>query len=238
LRIDGITHSLVQCLKEGKNQTVAIAPEAGSERLRKMLKKGYSEEEILKAIDTLIENGLSQIKCYFMIGLPSETEDDVRAIVLLAKRIRHQMLSNRKSQGERWRLVLSVNPFIPKPATPFQWGPLEEVGLLKRKLKIIQSGIKGEKGIEMIHDLPKWAYVQALLSRGDRRVGKILMAAYRTQGNWGQALRETSINSDFYVYRRRNLDEIFPWDFIDHGIPKERLKEEYLTAMKEAKVKI
>ena len=238
LRIDGISHSLVQCLKEGKNQTVTIAPEAGSERLRKVLKKGYSEEEILKAVNTLIENGFSQIKCYFMIGLPSETEEDVRAIVLLAKRIRHQMLSNRKNQGERRRLVLSVNPFIPKPATPFQWAPLEEVGLLKKKLKMIQSGIKGERGIEMIHDLPKWAYIQALLSRGDRRVGKILMAAYHTHENWGQALRETSINPDFYVYRGRDLDEIFPWDFIDHGMPKERLKEEYLTAMKEAGVSI
>jgi radical SAM family uncharacterized protein len=234
LRVDGITPSLVQCLREGGSQTVAIAPEAGSERLRKVLRKGYTEEEILKTIDTLIENGLSQIKCYFLIGLPGETEDDVRAIVLLAKRIRHQILSNRKGQKERWRLVLSVNPFIPKPATPLQWAPLERVDLLKRKLKVIQSGIKGEKGIEMIHDLPKWAYIQALLSRGDRRVGKILMTAYHCQGNWGQAFRETNINPDFHVYRRRDLDEIFPWDFIDHGIPKEQLKEEYLATMKEA----
>ena len=88
----------------------------------------------------------------------------------------------------------------------------------------------------MIHDLPKWAYVQALLSRGDRRVGKILMASHRYHGNWSQAFRETDINPDFYVYRKRDLDEIFPWDFIDHGIPKERLKEEYVRAMKEAGV--
>ena len=92
--------------------------------------------------------------------------------------------------------------------------------------------------MEMIHDLPKWAYIQALFSRGDRRVGKILMAAHRYHGNWSQALRETNINSDFYVYRRRDLDEIFPWDFIDHGISKERLEEEYLTAMEEAGVPI
>ena len=134
--------------------------------------------------------------------------------------------------------MLSVNPFIPKPATPFQWAPLEEVGELKRKLKIIQTGIKGERGIEMIYDLPKWAYIQALLSKGDRRVGKILMATHRSQGDWGKALRETSINPDFYVYRKRDLDEIFPWDFIDHGISKERLKEEYLLAMKEAGITI
>jgi radical SAM family uncharacterized protein len=238
LRVDAITPSLVQSLREGEERTVTIAPEAGSERLRRVLKKVYTEEEILKAINTLVENGLFQIKCYFLIGLPSETDEDVKAIVLLAKRIRHQILSTRRSQKKRWSLVLSVNPFIPKPATPFQWVPLEEVGELKRKLKMIQRGVQGERGMKMIHDLPKWAYIQALLSRGDRRVGKILMAAYRYQGNWSQVLRETSVNPDFYAYRRRDLNEVFPWDFIDHGIPKERLKEEYLTAMKEAGVSI
>jgi radical SAM superfamily enzyme YgiQ (UPF0313 family) len=237
LRVDAVTPSLIQCLREGEERTVAIAPEAGSERLRRMLKKGYTEEAILKSIDTLVQNGLSQIKCYFLIGLPSETDEDVKAILLLAKRIRHQILSSLKDQKKRWRLTLSVNPFIPKPATPFQWVPLEEVAELKKKLSMIQKGVRGERGMEMIFDLPKWAYIQALLSRGDRRVGKILIAAHRRQGNWNQALRETSINPDFYVYRERDLDEIFPWDFIDHGIPKERLKEEYLTAMKEAGVK-
>jgi radical SAM family uncharacterized protein len=238
LRVDAVTPSLIQCLREGEERTVAIAPEAASERLRRMLKKGYTEEEILKSIDTLVENGLSQIKCYFLIGLPSETDEDVRAILLLAKRIRHQILAVSRDQKKRWRLILSINPFIPKPATPFQWAPLDEVGKLKKKLRTIQRGVHGEKGMEMIHDLPKWAYIQALLSRGDRRVGKILVAAHRAQGDWSQALRDTPINADFYVYRSRDLDEIFPWDFIDHGISKERLKEEYLTAMKDAGVKI
>jgi radical SAM family uncharacterized protein len=238
LRVDAITASLVQCLRGGEEQTVAIAPEAGSERLRRVLKKLYTEEKILKAIHTLVENGLFQIKCYFLIGLPSETDEDVEAIVLLAKKIRHQILSTRRCQKERWKLILSISPFIPKPATPFQWVPLDEVSELKKKLKAIQRGIQGERGIRMVHDLPKWAYIQALLSRGDRRVGKILMAVHRSQGNWSQVLRETSINPDFYVYRRRDLDEVFPWDFIDHGIPKEKLKEEYLTAMKEAEVSI
>jgi radical SAM family uncharacterized protein len=238
LRVDAVTPSLIQCLREGEDRTVAIAPEAGSERLRKMLKKGYPEEEILKSIDILVGNGLSQIKCYFLIGLPSEADEDVKAILLLAKRIRHRIISNQEHREKRWRLILSVNPFIPKPGTPFQWVPLEEVGELKKKLKMIQKGVRGEKGMEMIHDLPKWAYIQALLSRGDRRVGKILMATHRYGGNWSQALRETDINADFYVYRKRDLDEVFPWDFIDHGISKEQLKEEYLAAMKEAGVSI
>lgn len=238
LRVDAVTPPLIRYLIEGKERTVAIAPEAGSERLRKILKKGYTEKEILKSIDTLVENGLYQIKCYFLIGLPSETDEDVKEILQLAKRIRHQILSHSRDPQKRWKLILSVNPFIPKPSTPFQWVPLEGVGELKRKLKTIQRGIHGEKGIGMIHDLPKWAYVQALLSRGDRRVGRILVAAHRSQGDWGRALRETPINADFYVYRRRDLDEIFPWDFIDHGLSKEKLKEEYLTAMKEAGIKV
>jgi radical SAM family uncharacterized protein len=238
LRVDAVTPPLIQCLKEGEEWTVAIAPEAGSERLRRMLKKGYKEEEILKSIDTLVENGVSQIKCYFLIGLPTETDEDVKEILHLAKRIRHHILSGQKDRRKRWRFVLSVNPFIPKPATPFQWAPLEEVGELKKKLKIIQRGIQCEGGMEMIHDLPKWAYVQALLSRGDRRVGKILMASHRHDGDWSQAFRETDINPDFYVYRKRDMDEIFPWDFIDHGISKERLTEEYLKAMEEAGMEI
>ena len=129
---------------------------------------------------------------------------------------------------------MSVNPFIPKPATPFQWAPMEDVRELKRRLKVLQRGAKGEKGIELIYDLPKWAYIQTLLSRGDRRVGRILLAVYQAQGDWSRALRETNLNPDFYVYRKRDLDEVFPWDFIDHGVSKERLKEEYLKAMEES----
>lgn len=238
LRVDAVRPSLIQCLREGEERTVAIAPEAGTERLRRISKKGYPEEEILKSIETLVENGIFQIKCYFLIGLPSETEEDIKAILLLAKKIQHQILSNLKNQKKRWRLILSVNPFIPKPATPFQWVPMEEVGELKKKLRAIRREVQGMRGVEMIYDLPKWAYIQALLSRGDRRVGKILMEAHHNRGDWGRALRETIVNSDFYVYRKRDLDEVFPWDFIDHGISKERLKEEYLTAMKEAGVSI
>jgi radical SAM superfamily enzyme YgiQ (UPF0313 family) len=140
LRVDAVHSSLIQCLKETELRTVAIAPEAGSERLRRIVKKGYKEDEILKAVETLVENGVFQIKCYFMVGLPFETDEDVKAIPHLAKRIRHQILSTGESQKKRWRVVLSVNPFIPKPGTPFQWAPLEDVGKLKKKLKIIQTG--------------------------------------------------------------------------------------------------
>jgi radical SAM family uncharacterized protein len=234
LRVDAVRSPLIQCLKESEGRTVAIAPEAGSERLRRIIRKAYKEEEILGAVKTLVENGIVQIKCYFMIGLPFETDEDVKAIPLLAKRIRHQIRSTGEGHKKSWRVVLSVNPFIPKPGTPFQWAPLDDVKELKRKLKIIQTGLKNEKGIRMIYDLPKWAYVQALLSKGDRRVAKILLTVHEDKGDWGKALRETSVNPDFFVYRTRDLDEIFPWDFIDHGVSKETLKKEYLKAAEEA----
>lgn len=238
LRLDTISPTLTQCLKDGGVKTVAIAPEAGSERLRNLLKKGYTEEKIFEGIRNLFENHLFQIKCYFMIGLPTENDEDLKAIITLSKRIRHQIIINQKIKSERLRMILSVNPFVPKPATPFQWFPLDEVGSLKRKLRMIQKGIRGERGMEMIHDLPKWAYIQTLLARGDRKIGKILIASHSFKGNWGMAFRDTNINPEFYVYRERGLKEIFPWDFIDHGIPKEKLIEEYLDTIKEAGLKI
>lgn len=232
LRIDVINHYLVQCLKEGEEYSIAIAPEAGSERLRRIIKKDYKEEEIMDSIHILVEHGLTQIKCYFLIGLPSETDEETREITTLSKKMKHIITSTLKGE-KKWSLILSVNPFIPKPATPFQWVPLEDVAKLKKRLKIVQNSIRGERGIKMINDLPKWAYIQTLLSKGDRRVGEILIAVHKI-GDWGKALRETNINPDFYVYRRRKLNEVFPWDFIDHGIPKVRLIEDYLKAMKEA----
>lgn len=238
LRVDAISPALVQFLREGGGRSAAIAPEAGSERLRKIIKKGYPDEEILKAIETLIQNGIFQVKAYFLIGLPFETEEDVKGILLLSKKIQHHLLSRLKDQKKAWRLILHVSPFVPKPHTPFQWAPFEELGELKRKLRVLRKGIQGEKHIGILHDLPKWAYLQAFLSRGDRRVGRVLMAAHHLQGNWAEAFRVTHLNPDFYVYRERDLDEVFPWDFIDHGISKEKLKEEYLQAMKEAGVKL
>jgi radical SAM family uncharacterized protein len=235
LRVDAVRRSLIRCLKQGDLRTVSMAPEAGSERLRRVLRKGYREEEVLKAAAVLADEGLRQIKCYFMIGLPFEEDEDVKAIPQLAKRIRHEILSSGSRPKEAWRLVLSVNPFVPKPGTPFQWEPLVEVPELKKRLNAIRNGLKQDRGISVIYDLPKWAYLQALLSRGDRRVGKILLAVYRNRGDWGKALRETSLNPDFFVYRRRDFDETLPWDFIDHGITKDALKREYLKAAEEAK---
>ncbi|PIZ20971.1 MAG: radical SAM protein, partial [Deltaproteobacteria bacterium CG_4_10_14_0_8_um_filter_43_12] len=136
-----------------------------------------------------------------------------------------------KGKKRLGRVTLSINSFVPKPATPFQWHPFDDIKSLNNKLKVIRNALKKESNINVISDLPKWGYVQALLSRGDRRVGRIILAAYRFGGDWKKAFRETDINPDFYVYRQRYFEEIFPWDFIDHGMKKEYLFAEYQKAL-------
>jgi len=158
--------------------------EAGSERLRRVLKKGYKEEEILEAVNTLVENGLFQIKSYFMIGLPSETDEDMKAIVHWPSgfAIRWFRTPKRKNANGSWFSVLIL---LSKACTPFQWTALDSVDELKRKLKTIHRELKGEKQISMIHDLPKWAYVQHC-SQGRSQSRKMLLEAHRSQeiGRW------------------------------------------------------
>ena len=118
-----------------------------------------------------------------------------------------------------------MNSFVPKPGTPFQWHPFENLRLLNEKIRIIRRGLKQEKGVHVAADVPKWAYLQTLLSRGDRRVGKLLLTAHQLGGNWVQVFHDVDLNPDFFVYRPRTFEEILPWDFIDHGIRKEHSLE-------------
>ncbi|MEI6126716.1 MAG: radical SAM protein, partial [Pseudomonadota bacterium] len=124
-----------------------------------------------------------------------------------------------------------ISPFVPKPWTPFQWQPFDQVHSLKQKIKIITKGLKKERKITVSYELPKWGYVQTLLSRGDRRAGSILVKAYMHAGDWNRAFRETESHPDFYVYRVRSADEIFPWDFIKHTVEKQQLWKEYQKAL-------
>jgi len=171
------------------------------------------------------------IRLYFLIGLPTETREDIAGINDLIKRIRHHMVKASGGRGTIGQVRLSVNCFVPKPFTPFQWFPLERVSSLKEKQKRVRKGLAGEGGIRVSSDLAKWAYVQALLSLGDRRVGAVLLKAHRLGGKWFDAFRFSDVNPDFFVYRPRSLDERLPWDFIDHGILKKHLAAEYRLAL-------
>jgi radical SAM superfamily enzyme YgiQ (UPF0313 family) len=233
LRVDSLSDEVADLLRDSGQRTVTLAPEAGSERMRRVIGKGFSHEEILRAASALAERGIRNLRLYFMVGLPWERDEDVEAIVELIRKIRHHL--RQKTRGEKGaeRIMVSVNSFVPKPATPFQWHPMEEVSGLNRKIKALQKALRREPGVSVSADLPKWAYLQNLLSRGDRRVGRILLRAHELGGNWPQTFRSMDLNPDFYVYRERREEEILPWDFIDHGISKASLWREYEKAKEE-----
>ncbi len=233
LRVDSLTPQLADLVLASGQKSITLAPEAGSERMRRVVRKGFTEAEILGAAEILADRGVSNLRLYFMIGLPGENVEDVKAIVDLTKKIRHHLLKKSRGLRKTVRINLSLNSFVPKPATPFQWHPFEDVRSLNDKIKTVKKGLQKEPGISVVADVPKWAYLQSLLSRGDRRVGKLLLTAHRFGGNWPQAYRSVDINPDFYVYRRRPFEEILPWDFIDHGLSKEFLWSEYQEALKE-----
>jgi len=235
MRADSISEDLVINLKASGHKTVSLAPEAGSERLRRVIKKGIEEADLLRAAEIIFRAGIPNLRLYFMIGLPTETDRDIEDLIGLTRRIKHIFLKIGRDKKRLGRIVLSITPFIPKPSTPFQWAPYEEIDSLKRKLQRIKHELRGTGNIQVIHDLPKWGYVQALLSLGDRRVGKILLAVHERGGHWQKAFRDTNLNPDFYVYREKNLDEILPWDFIDHGVGKDYLRKEYREALREGR---
>jgi radical SAM superfamily enzyme YgiQ (UPF0313 family) len=232
LRADQIDDALVRMLKANGVETVALAPEAGSQRLRNLLRKGISEEDIMNAAWLLARQEIANLRLYFMIGLPSEEEEDIEAIITLAKKIQHHVLQLSAGKKKFRRITLSINQFIPKPHTPLQWCALADVQAVGRKIKKIVHAFGDEKQFKVIHDVPKWNYVQALLSLGDRRVGEILLAVHRLQGNWAQALKEVNVNADFYVYRQKSFEEILPWDIIDLGTSKKSLIAECKKALK------
>jgi radical SAM family uncharacterized protein len=232
LRADRLTPELITILKKSGLKTVAIAPDAGSERMRRVINKGITEEDVLQAADLLVGAGIPNLKLYFMVGLPTETMSDVNAIVSLCKHIQHRFVKASRSKKKIGQIVVSLNSFIPKPFTPFQWAPLENVKVLKAKIKEVKAGLKRVANIKVHADVPRWAYIQALLSRGDRRTAQLLDAADENEGNWAKTLKASIVNPDFYVYRERSVDEILPWDFIEHGIDKSFLIEEFERAVR------
>lgn len=231
LRADALTPDLVGALKNGRLKTATIAPETGSQRMRQVINKGLDEQDILAATETLVNGGIPNLKLYFMVGLPSETGEDIKAIVALVKKIKHRFLRASRSKGRMGEITVSVSSFIPKPFTPFQWVAMDEIKTLKHKIQQVKNGLKKVPNVRVHADLPRWAYVQALLSRGDRRVAQLLTAVLDHQGNWSHTFKNTSLNADFYVHRVRDAQECFPWDFIDHGIDKSFLRREYQRAL-------
>jgi radical SAM family uncharacterized protein len=232
LRADKISTELLSALAQSKVKTATLAPDAGSEHMRKVINKGITEEAILTAAEALVANGIPNLKLYFMIGLPTETIDDVDAIIRLCKKIKHGFLKSSRSRKRIGEITVSLNCFVPKPFTPFQWVAMDEISSLKKKIRKVKNELRKTPNIRIHSDIPRWAYIQALFSRGDRRVADILQLAHTYRGNWAQTFKTTSVNPDFYVLRERHADEQLPWDFIDQGIKKSYLQQEFQKALK------
>lgn len=232
LRADKLTPALLDHIQKAGQKTVTIAPEAGSERLRRVINKHLTEKQIMDAVSMIAHTSSFSIKLYFLIGLPSETKEDLIQMVDLVKGIRERMIKISASRGTIGQIRLSINCFVPKPFTPFQWHPMENISSLKEKQKMLKKALAGIGGLKITFDVPKWAYVQALLSLGDRRVASILLMAHEAGGNWKKAFRLSDLKPDFFVYRKKSPDEILPWDFIDNRIDKRHLLHEYRQALR------
>ena len=231
LRVDQITTEMAAIIKAAQIDTIALAPEAGSERLRNVIRKGISEQQIFTALKYLTEKGIQNLRLYFLVGLPTETDDDVDQLIRLVKNICREYTGRRRAFR---RLILSVNAFIPKPHTPFQWHPLEHIGTIDKRIRKIIQELRNEHGIRVIHDQFKSYYLQALLSLGDRRVGAILSAVHNYDGNWSRALKEIPPGGDFFVYRSKSYDEVLPWDILAEFVAKSYLQQEADKAIKQA----
>lgn len=231
LRADALDDDLIQALKSGRLKTAAIAPETGSERMRRVINKGLTEEDILSAAEKLVAGGIPNLKLYFMVGLPTETDQDIEAIIALVKQIKHRFLRSSRGRGHMGTITVSLNSFVPKPFTPFQWTQMDDMGGLKEKIKKVKVGLKKVSNVRVHADVPRWSYLQALFSRGDRRVAQLLLQAHENNGNWPQTLKASPLNAGFYIHRQRAVTELLPWDFIDHGIDKDFLWSEYQRAM-------
>ena len=227
LRLDDLTPEIVQLLKDSGERTLTIAPETGSDRLRRVINKTVTNEEILDRADLIFASGIENLKLYYMIGLPSETEDDLIAIRDLTLQLHEIMLRHARPRGRIGRIVASVNPLVPKPSTTYQWLPMESSDSIERKMKFLRSLISDIDNVYFNIKSERHSYYQALLSLGDRRVAPAIEAAEQNGGQWRRAVQDAGVDADFYIFRDRSADAMLPWDIIDGGMKHNFFRAEF-----------
>ncbi|MGD9394732.1 MAG: radical SAM protein [Dehalococcoidia bacterium] len=226
LRIAPLSPVVLSELARGGAKTVTMAPEAGSQRLRQLVKKGITEDDILKAVARVAEAGIRQLKLYFIIGLPSEGDQDIEAIIDLALACKNTI--DKKRSG--CRLTLNVSPFVPKAGTPFQWLPMAQTAVLNRRLSRLKNALM-PKGIRVKGESPAWSQVQGVLARGDRELAGVLADVEKLSlSAWRKAAEKHSIDTDFYAHQRWNTGQKLPWDVIELGTKAGYLQSELTRA--------
>lgn len=232
LRADSLTQAVVDGLADSGQKTITIAPETGSERLRRVINKGISEEHLKNAATLSAKSGIQHMRLYIMIGLPTETDEDIEAIVGLAERTQAHMAE----VGCKGRLTLSINPFIPKPFTPFQWMAMDNQKTVEKKLQYIKKALQKNRRIEVLVESPKEAYIQGVLARGDRRLGAVLAACAADRGSksFKAEMKAAGLDMDDMNYRERSFDEFLPWSHLDMGMDEGYLEMEWKRSVDEA----
>ena len=232
LRADSLTQAVVDGLADSGQKTITIAPETGSERLRRVINKGISEEHLQNAATLSARSGIQHMRLYIMIGLPTETDEDIDAIVGLAERTQAHMAE----VGCKGRLTLSINPFIPKPFTPFQWMAMDNQKTVEKKLQYIKKALQKNRRIEVLVESPKEAYIQGVLARGDRRLGAVLAACAADRGSksFKSEMKAAGLDMDEMNYRERSFDEFLPWSHLDMGMDDGYLEMEWKRSVDEA----
>jgi radical SAM superfamily enzyme YgiQ (UPF0313 family) len=233
LRLDDLTPTIMRLLRQSGEKTVTIAPETGSDRLRRVINKTVTNEEILRAAELIFSSGMESLKLYFMIGLPTETDEDLVAIRDLTLQLREIMIAHARGRGRVGRIVGSVNPLVPKPGTAYQWLPMENDGSIERKIKRVRSLTAGIDNVYFNIKSERHSFYQALLSLGDRRVAPAIEAAERNGGNWRAAVAEAGVDADFFVFRDRTDDAVLPWDIIDGGMKHSFFRAEFDKSLRE-----
>ncbi len=250
LRIDSFALDVMSKVQDVKKSSLTFAPEAGSQRLRNVINKGLTEEDILKGASDAFKGGWNRVKLYFMLGLPTETEEDMRGIPRLAEKIAEEYYEiPKENRNGKVQIVISTSFFVPKPFTPFQWCGMCREEEFINKAKIVKEEVRAQlnqRSLKYNWHEPDVTILEGFLARGDRRCAAVIQKAYEKGAIydawsesfhydlWKEAFEETGIDLDFYTLRERSLDEILPWDFIDAGVTKEFLKREWEQAKKEA----
>jgi radical SAM superfamily enzyme YgiQ (UPF0313 family) len=233
LRLDDLTPSIVGMLHQSGERSITIAPETGSDRLRRVINKTVTNAEIVEKADLIFANGIENLKLYYMIGLPTETDEDLASIRDLTAELRDAMLRHARPKGRLGRIVASVNPLIPKPGTAYQWLPMEDPAITDRKGKRLRSLVADLDNVYFNIKSERHSYYQALLSLGDRRVAPAIEAAERNGGNWRAAVADTGVDADFYIFRDRSADRVLPWDIIDGGMKSQFFRAEFDKGLRE-----
>lgn len=245
LRIDSFLKDDLEKIQTVRKTGLTFAPEAGTQRLRDVINKGVSEDDLLRSVTDAFQSGWSGVKLYFMLGLPTETDEDLLGIAELARKVAGAYYSvPKEKRAKGLRITVSVSSFVPKPFTPFQWEPQDTVERIMEKQRLLKDALKGIRGVDFAYHAPYTSALEAVFARGDRRLAGVLESAYSFGArfdSWDEhfkreaydsAFEENGLNPHCFANRRRDVNEPLPWDHIDMVVEKEYLIKEYEKAMR------